>query len=350
MKENLTFKRFSSITLPPIPVPPPSSVPPPIEGLQAIEIPRFGIVYTLGQSLMPLREDVLEVAAITDEYFNSYMLDVFQEPGVENLVEFRTTFHTSKYEPDEPIIYYDSVAYFAADLPAESLPSAQTLETLLQFSLEDPAGYLDLLAQLGVENAFTFTIAVEFEDDSSTGTDSTDEETDEPPSNLSEESESTGPSSFAIAAGAIGAGLLIVGAVYYRRRKNSFSDDGSFVKGGTHGDATIAGDTFASESCDGATSTPPRNGVLQDQERGDPTQSSDTSIVAPAWEAHDDYSFEARETEGNWDNDRPSNLYDEDGSISDDIMSVASEDLQARNRLTERPQLSVAEIEAMLYS
>ena len=320
---------------------------------------------------MPMREDYLEVEAVTNEYFNAYMLDVFEEPGVESLIQFRSTLHTSEFIFDEPVlIFFDSVAYFAEDFPSESLPSAQTLQTLLEFSLEDPSDYLDLLAQLGVENAFTSTTAVAFADESSSTSpsNSTDDATisddvalDKPTVDLSEASGNTGASLFAIAAGAIGAGLLVAGVIVFRRRRSPDADDASFRKSGKSGHCggTVAGDTFTGESCDGLASRLAKNCILPDEERGEPTQSSDFSSASPTWEGNEHYGYDddvasnvnaVKMIEENAKREGVSHKYNEDESFSDDIMSVGTAELVLGNTSTERTQLSVAEIEAMLYS
>jgi hypothetical protein len=357
----LFFHVLLTIDRPPTPVPPPSNLPPSVEGLQAVELARYGILYTLSESLMPMREDYLEVEAMTDEYFNAYMLDVFEEPGGNSLVQFRTTLHTSEFILDEPIlIQYDSVAYFAEDFPSENLPSPQTLETLLQFSLENPSDYLELLAQLGVENAFASTTSVAFSDGNakipSNGTIDDDFATEATGSENF--SESTGASSAAIAAGAIGAGLLIAGVIMYRRRSTT-SDGTTFTKPGKvgHGGATVAGETFAGESYDGTASMAPSSRFAGDEERG--TQSSDASSVVPAWRRQDRYGREdgsvsdtsaadmKRKSKNGEHECLESTSMGEDESISDDTSSVAT---PVQKDSMERQKLSVEQIEALLYS
>ena len=318
-----------------------------------------------------MREDYLEVEALTNEYFNAYMLDIFEEPGVESLIQFRSTLHTSEFIFDEPVlIFYDSVAYFADDVPSESLPSAQTLQTLLELSLEDPSDYLDLLAQLGVENAFSSTTDVAFADgsDSTSPSNSTDDTTtidrapsEEPTMDSSEASGSNGASLFAIAASAIGASLLVAGVLAYRRRRSPYADDASFRKSGKSGNCggTVAGETFTGESCDGLAARLAKSSIVSHEECGEPSQSSDFSTFSPAWEGNEHYGYEDdAESDVNaftmikekTDGENVSHKNSEHESVSDDIMSVGTEDLVPDKAMTQRTQLSVAEIEAMLYS
>lgn len=346
-------------------------------------------MYTLGESLMPMREDYLEVEAVTNTYFNEYMLDVFEEPGVESLLQFRTTLYTSEFKFDEPVlIVFDSVAYFAEDFPADDLPSPQTLETLLQLSLEDPSGYLGLLAELGIENAFSTTTEVVFSNQATT----TASEQDEADTNTnnegsgsassSHESDGAGTVPAAIAAGAVGASLLIAGIVIYSQR-TADSDDLSFTKGNKQGDATVAGETFTGESYDGAISeaAPSSNRQLSaDEEDGminvdldETTQSSDLGSISPSWDQQLRYNSATKSctyvSKGTSADDSIAQqdagytmssldvnageedmVLEEDKSVDEDIMSVYTPESEVGSLPSNRRPLSVEEIETMLDS
>lgn len=237
---------------------------------------------------MPMREDYLEVEALTNKYFSDYMLEVFEEPSEDSLIEFRTTLVTSEFGFDEPVlITYDSVAYFAEDFPAASLPSPETLEDLLLLAFEDPTDYLDLLASLGEENAFSSTESVAFAAPAANNSTSSE------PIMRSESpgSSDTGSSAAVIAAGAVGATLLVAGILLYRRRQAANDDDFFTKKDKPRGGATVAGETYAGETFDGTISVSPSSQLLSDEEQGmvnveiDETETVvDMSSVSPAWE------------------------------------------------------------------
>jgi hypothetical protein len=82
------------------------------------------------------------------------------------------------------------------------------------------------------------------------------------------------------------------------------------------------------------------------------------SSVSPAWEEQEHYdngddsvsdAGVAKMTRQNV-YDQKARTLDTDASVSDDIMSVGTAGREDENTSTERHKLSVAEIEAMLYS
>lgn len=289
---------------PPSPIPPerpPTSSPGDIPGstpaptapgaaLQEVILPKYAIEYVLSESVMPMREDYLQVEEVTNTYFSDYMLQVFAEPTDNSLLEFTTTLVTSEFRFDEPVtITYESIAYFAEDFPASSLPSPETLEFLLQQSLEDPADYIDLLASLGEENAFSATVSVNFSAPTVNATSSDDDSSD----TTTTRSSNPGTSPVVIAAGAVGAALLVFGVVAYRRRMAENDDDDNLIKKGSkaHGGATVAGETYSGETYDGATSVSPSSQSSPDEEHAlinidlDEAESTiDNISVSPAWE------------------------------------------------------------------
>lgn len=323
---------------PPSPIPPerpptgsPGSIPgstpaPTSEGaaLQEVVLSNYGIEYVLSESVMPMREDYLQVEEVTNNYFSDYMLQVFAEPTDNSLVEFKTTLVTSEFRFDEPVtITYESIAYFAEDFPASSLPSPETLQFLLQQSLEDPADYIDLLVGLGEENAFSTTVSVNFTAPTVNANSSDTTTRSSGPSD-------SGASPAVIAAGAIGAALLVFGIVAYRRR-TADNDDDDMIKKGTkgHGGATVAGETYAGETYDGTMSDSPSRQSSPDEEHAlmnidlDEAESTmDNISVSPAWEgsvsgtinrfeSHDDDECDGTNTDAQPDPNAGNSSYDD---------------------------------------
>lgn len=229
--------------------------------LQQVTMSEYAISYTLSQAVIPMRQDYIQLESATNDYFNSYIRSSFPGASQGSLVEFTTALQTSDYRYNQPIVvYYKSTAYFTENYPTSSLPTPSTLETLLQLSLKNPTVYLNSLKNLGPQNAFYFTQSVQFN--------STTNTTGTPTSTSSGKS---GASPATIAAGAVGAALLVAGVVIYRRRVSGSEEEYYMQKdlNKRSGGATVAGETFAGETYDGTVSVAPSSQISsRDEEQG----------------------------------------------------------------------------------
>jgi hypothetical protein len=144
---------------------------------------------------------------------------------------------TPRKRPGEPAVHiqFNSTASF--DEESINVPSADTLFTVLEESLEDPKSYIDLLkSQLSDLNPFSRTSNIVFTD----------------PKETSNTRSATGAFGIAGAGVAMILTLTIVGGVVHCRKAKNSADcydeyNESFSKHHISSDATVAGETFVSE-------------------------------------------------------------------------------------------------------
>jgi hypothetical protein len=231
-----------------------------------------------------MREDYMEVAQLTNTFFDEYMIERYEDSAQATLLRFETTMITSTFRFGEPVVViYESIAYFHED--STVLPRAQVLDIVLMQAFDNPVPYIAQLGALDSTNAFSTTTAVEFTEPEMMPVVSTRTSTKVNPA--------------AIAAGAIGLTLLAAGIMLYRRREGE--EEGYYTqksfdnKPSGHGDVTVAGETYAGETYDGSASYCPSRGPSRDEEQGlenvnlagssTDEDTFDTSSIAQAWDA-----------------------------------------------------------------
>eukprot|EP00934_Nitzschia_sp_Nitz4_P009140 Nitzschia sp. Nitz4//scaffold163_size50693//11610//13154//NITZ4_006984-RA/size50693-augustus-gene-0.5-mRNA-1//-1//CDS//3329538019//9130//frame0 len=214
--------------------------------LELVHLPQYVVSYDIDENEMPLRNDYLEVQEVTDTFFSNFMLDLLAEPEETQLVEFETVLITSKFQSGQPVhLLFNSSGYFSP--AATSIPSATSLESLLQTSLDDIAAYLATIKDLDSSNAFYTTTNVYFSDVSVMSTSATVQSTPT--------QDSSGSSSTVIAAAAAGFTLVVAGVVLWRRKYDgevvySVPEDDLCGKQ-IGGNCTVTGETYAGDTYDG---------------------------------------------------------------------------------------------------
>ena len=230
---------------PPEPSPPVSSPTPaaPPSSSVGIVLDPYDILYTLTQSRIPNRQDYQGVAALTEEYLNTFFEGVL---GLSNEIAYSsssTVLTDNSFRLGEPVqVEYNTTIFFSES--STLVPGTEELHALLMsgFRGSQKDDYLATLGELSQTNLFSTTTDVEFvqESNPAVGRSSYGEGDTE----SSSKTQKVGVAS-AAAGGALV--LLITGAMMYRRR----SEGDSVGKGLDHdGHVTVAGDTYAASSLD----------------------------------------------------------------------------------------------------
>lgn len=211
------------------------------DNIKHVEIDLYAIDYTLFQTdRAPIKVDFLDLQKITEAYFRDHMVNSYKVSTQANLVDFTTSFVTAHFTPGEPVhIQYNSTAFF--DEKSISIPTSETLSTVLAKSLENSKSYTDQLkSQLSEVNPFSSTTDTVFTD---------------PKAALMTRSTTTRAKSvFGIAGAGVVMALtltLFAGVARYRNRINI--DDNEYNKTFSkqiRGDTTVAGETFVSDNND----------------------------------------------------------------------------------------------------
>jgi len=204
-----------------------------------VAIKIYAIDYTLSQTdRTPIKVDFLDLQKVTESYFKDYMLNAYVVSTQATLVDFTTSFVTAHFKPDEPVhIQYNSTAFFTED--SINVPTSENIFSVLEKSLENPESYIGKLkSQLSDVNPFSSTENTIF--------------TKPEDASVIRSSTTRARSMFGIA----GAGAVVIlalgtvaGIVFCREAKHVDSNAyGETVTKQNHGDVTVAGETYVSES------------------------------------------------------------------------------------------------------
>jgi hypothetical protein len=227
--------------LPPSPAPNPT-MPPASQNLRVLS--PYQLVYTLSESRVPFRSELVAVVELTRLYLDSYFKDEFQEDG--DLLEILTIFLNTAFDFGEPIpVEYESSAVFDPE-SSISIPTVEDLDAVLISAFEGSNldGYLGMLQALPPQNLFSKTVDVEL----------TEPSIGDPLVEQNTSSQRDLSTATAAMAGTSGLLLIIAGAVLMRRRpenEEESEEEGSIL--GAKPCNTISDETTTTEatwSCD----------------------------------------------------------------------------------------------------
>jgi hypothetical protein len=194
----------------------------------------YQLVYTLSESRVPFRSELLEVVEVTRIYLDGYFKDEFQEEG--DLQELLTIFLNTAFDFGEPIpIVYESSAVFDPE-SSTPVPTIEDLDAVLISAFEgsNVEGYLGMLQALPTQNLFSTTVDVEL----------TEPSIDNPLVKQRTSAPRDFTTAAATLAGTSGLMLIIAGAVLMRRRRENEEDseeEGSIL--GAKPCNTVSGET-----------------------------------------------------------------------------------------------------------
>jgi len=207
----------------------------------AVNLRPYALQYEPIDPRQPTRSELQAVTGVTQEYLEEFMFERFSDDTFTILDDFITLLVTSSFFEEEEVIVVDYESIGRFNPFSTVIPTRAQLNSALidAFTGVDLLVYEDMLRdQLGSGNVFSNARVTFLFDDS--------------PVRIADKSK-LGITATGIAAAAVAFTLLAAGAVIYTRRQKD-DDDSMHKLNKNGGDATVAGETYAGETCDGSAS------------------------------------------------------------------------------------------------
>lgn len=275
---NAKLPKAPTISPNPTIAPAPTSTPYPTEvGSFGIDVPLYSLAYKLLSTNEPKTEELNELSEATRAYLFDFFSDEFDEDDFTIFKEFLSDilgFSASKNTP--VVVDYKSVARF--DQLSTITPTTVQLGSAVEeaFTGLHMIQYEDWLEEmLPSKNIFVGSKVQYYQGEGIPNT------------------SRRGMSATGIAASAVAFTLLVAGAVLYKSKSDS-AGNGIDKLNKSHGDMTVAGETFAGETFDGTSSVSAASvdyvRRYNDEEEGmeidnlgSIPESHDTDSIKPTW-------------------------------------------------------------------